>query len=124
MKKLRIALLQIAPAGSLEKNLEKGLAACERARALGADIALSPELWSNGYGICDRPAAEWTAGAVPGDGPFPEAFRKKAAELELDALRDYREREAFGNAYRHPRLYRELVEETVRYPFVRADARP
>ena len=42
----------------------------------------------------------------------------------LDALRDYREREVFGNAYRHPRLYKELVKEGVRYPFVRKDARP
>jgi len=291
MKKLHIALLQIAPTGSLEGNLEKGLAACGKAKALGADIALFPEMWSNGYHIYGRPTAEWTAEAIEAKGPFTEAFRRKAKELDmavgvtlleacesgprnslylfdrygslvlryakvhtcdfdvernltpgsgfvvsdlgtavgpvrvgamicydrefpesarvlmlmgaevllvpnacpmelnrlsqlrarafenmvgiatcnypagvpdcngrstvfdgiawaddrerdmcileapgdegiylaaldLDALRDYRERETFGNAYRHPRLYRELVKEGVRYPFVREDARP
>jgi len=291
MKQLHIALLQIAPTSSLEGNLEKGLAACAKAKALGADIALFPEMWSNGYRIYGRPAAEWTAEAIPVNGPFMEAFREKAAELDmavgvtlletceggprntlclfdrygsevlryakvhtcdfdvernltpgdgfavsdldtaagtvrvgamicydrefpesarvlmlmgaevllvpnacpmelnrlsqlrarafenmvgiatcnypagvpdcnghstvfdgiawaedserdmcileapgdegiylaaldLDALRGYREREPFGNAYRHPRLYRELVQEGVRYPFAREDARP
>ncbi|MFQ6804287.1 MAG: hypothetical protein ACLRT5_05040 [Lachnospiraceae bacterium] len=46
MKNLKIALLQIAPGGSLEENLEKGLASCRKAREMGADIALFPEMWS------------------------------------------------------------------------------
>lgn len=83
MKKLRIALLQLAPTGSLEGNQEKGLAACERAAALGADIALFPEMWSNGYNIYDRPIPVWTAGAVPAEGPFAGAFREKAAALGM-----------------------------------------
>lgn len=83
MKQLHIALLQLAPTGSLEGNLEKGLAACGKAKALGADIALFPEMWSSGYNIYGRPAAEWTAEAIPAAGPFMEAFRKKAAELDM-----------------------------------------
>ena len=43
---LKIALLQIAPAGTLEGNLQKGLEACRRAKELGADITLFPEMWS------------------------------------------------------------------------------
>ena len=43
MDTLNIALLQIAPGAALEENLEKGLAACKRAKDLGADIALFPE---------------------------------------------------------------------------------
>ena len=31
MKPLRVALLQILPQGSLEKNLQKGIKACEEA---------------------------------------------------------------------------------------------
>ena len=50
MKSLKIALLQAAPAGSLENNLKKGLELCKAAKAGGADIALFPEMWSNGYG--------------------------------------------------------------------------
>ena len=48
---LKIALLQIMPAGSLQGNLEKGLDACVRAKKMGADIALFPEMWSCGYSI-------------------------------------------------------------------------
>ena len=48
---LKIALLQIMPAGSLQENLEKGLDACVRAKKMGADIALFPEMWSCGYSI-------------------------------------------------------------------------
>lgn len=44
------------------------------------------------------------------------------AEFDLDALRDYRSRETWGNAYRRPRLYAALTDETVAAPFVRKDA--
>ncbi|MBR1738860.1 MAG: hypothetical protein IJ737_01085 [Ruminococcus sp.] len=36
MTKLRIAFLQIAPAGTLSGNLEKGISACKKARSMGA----------------------------------------------------------------------------------------
>jgi N-carbamoylputrescine amidase len=42
--------------------------------------------------------------------------------VDLDALRAYRRDEAWGNAYRRPRLYHELVSEEVKEPFVRGDA--
>lgn len=83
MNLLNIALLQIAPRGSLEGNLEKGLDACRRAKALGADIALFPEMWSSGYNIYGRPAGDWMAEAVPGDGPFVRAFGRLAGELSM-----------------------------------------
>lgn len=81
--KLKIALLQIAPQNSLEENLKKGMDACKRAKALGADIALFPEMWSNGYRIYDRPTKEWIADAIPGDGAFVERFGKLAGELRM-----------------------------------------
>ena len=83
MKKLTIALLQLAPCGTLEENLKKGLAACRRAKVLGAELALFPEMWSNGYGICDRPPELWRAEAVPADGAFVRAFQDQAAELDM-----------------------------------------
>ncbi len=70
MSYLNIALLQIAPGPTLEANLQKGLSACRQARQKGADIALFPEMWSNGYRIYGRPVEEWTAEAIPADGPF------------------------------------------------------
>lgn len=83
MDLLKIALLQIAPTGSLEGNLEKGVRYCRQAKALGADIALFPEMWSNGYNIYDRPVDRWTAEAVPADGEFIAAFGRLAGELSM-----------------------------------------
>lgn len=45
------------------------------------------------------------------------------AELDVDMLRRYREREVHGNAYRHPDKYGMLVEEGIAYPFVRENYR-
>lgn len=83
MNLLKIALLQLAPTDSLEGNLQKGLEACVQAKAMGADIALFPEMWSNGYRIYDRPAAEWMAEAIGSDSSFVTAFGKLAAELDM-----------------------------------------
>ena len=80
---LNIALLQIAPGNSLVTNLERGIAACRRAKALGADVALFPEMWSNGYDVYNRPFEEWKNGAIPADSDFVRAFGKLAAELNM-----------------------------------------
>ena len=83
MPELVIALLQIAPCPTLEENLQKGLSACRQAHAMGADIALFPEMWSNGYRIYGRPVPEWTAEALPADGAFAAAFGSLARELGM-----------------------------------------
>ena len=83
MDTLNIALLQIAPGPTLEENLEKGLAACKKAKDLGADIALFPEMWSCGYQIYGRPVEEWTARTIPAGGGFVRAFQSLAGELSM-----------------------------------------
>lgn len=45
------------------------------------------------------------------------------AGLDLKQLREYRNCEAHGNAYRHPAKYGILTEEKIQAPFVRADRR-
>ena len=80
---LNLALLQIAPRDTVQGNLEKGVEYCRRARELGADIALFPEMWSNGYNIYGRPPEEWKAEAVPAAGEFVQAFGRLARELEM-----------------------------------------
>lgn len=82
MNILKIALLQIAPCGALNKNLEKGIKYCRQAKEMGVDIALFPEMWSNGYNIC-RPVDEWKDEAVPSDGEFVNSFGKLAKELNM-----------------------------------------
>ena len=59
LNELKIALLQVRPGACTEENLETGIRYCRQAREMGADIALFPEMWSNGYGIYGRPAPEW-----------------------------------------------------------------
>ena len=83
MNLLKLALLQIAPGDSLEENLQKGLAVCREAKAKGADIALFPEMWNNGYRLHDRPVAQWQSEAIPVDGAFVSAFSDLAKELGM-----------------------------------------
>jgi N-carbamoylputrescine amidase len=45
------------------------------------------------------------------------------AEFDLDAIRDYRRRETWGNAFRRPHRYGALVALDVAPPFVRVNAR-
>lgn len=79
---LHIALLQLLPTGSLEGQLQKGLDACRRAKELGADIALFPEMWSSGYEIPENPD-QLRSLAVERDGAFVSAFGEVAEELDM-----------------------------------------
>lgn len=79
---LKIAFLQILPGKSVEENLETGKRACAEAKAKGADIALFPEMWSDGYSL-PRDGAELRKLAVRKDGGFVRAFRDLAAELRM-----------------------------------------
>ena len=83
MKRLKIALLQLTPCGSLDNNLEKGIQSCRQAKKMEADIALFPEMWSRGYDIYARPAHEWMEDAVSADSSFVDSFRYLAEELDM-----------------------------------------
>lgn len=45
------------------------------------------------------------------------------AELDLEQLRSYREKEIHGNAYRHPEKYGILIDTGRNQPFIRVDYR-
>lgn len=82
VKRLNVALLQILPGKTPEENLQKGVDFCRRAKEAGADIALFPEMWSNGYTI----PANWEDGqtqAVSADSQFVLTFGKTAAALDM-----------------------------------------
>lgn len=87
MKTLKIALLQLSPASGTKAAMESGLSACAEAARGGADIALFPEMWSNGYAAFDpqSPGAgdRWAAGAVAADSEFVRAFQDAARRLKL-----------------------------------------
>ena len=82
MRTLNIALLQLLPAGSLNGQLRKGLDACRKAKSLGADIALFPEMWSTGYDIPEDPDRLRSLAVSP-DGVFVSSFGTLAKELDM-----------------------------------------
>jgi N-carbamoylputrescine amidase len=115
-----LALLQMtACADDQQANLAKGEAFCRRARQMGADLALFPEMWNVGYTSCyprrpengdlwraperwqpgetpalsDEAARErWMARAIGRDAPFIQHFRALAKELGMAIALTYLER--------------------------------
>lgn len=79
---MKIALLQLLPAGSEAENRKKGAEWCRRAKHAGADIALFPEMWSCGYSF-PQDAAALKSSAVAADGDFVNSFGELAARLQM-----------------------------------------
>jgi N-carbamoylputrescine amidase len=80
----RIALLQIVGVDNdVAANLSRGLSACREAKALGADIALFPEMWSINYELGWERPVDWRPGAIARDSEWLNRFRALAAELEM-----------------------------------------
>ena len=79
---LKIALLQLLPGGSLDEQQNIGTAACRKAKDMGADIALFPEMWSDGYFLPQEEGAV-DALAITADSEFICAFRELAKELQM-----------------------------------------
>lgn len=83
-----VALLQLLPEKSLEENKIKGIEACRKAKLMGADIAVFPEMWSIGYDF-DKFSNDF---AVPPDGEFAGTFGELAKELDMAIAVTYLER--------------------------------
>ena len=82
MNSLKIALLQLMPGENETENLEKGISACRKAKEMGADIALFPEMWNVGYNIPQNAEILKTM-ATARDGDFVQIYRKLAKELDM-----------------------------------------
>ncbi len=109
---IQIALLQMTACGNDQAaNLAKGSEFCRRARAMGADLALFPEMWNIGYTSFDSAPegpsdlwrapgrwrsdlpsndqippdvhARWQIQAILRDDPFIRHFRALAKELQM-----------------------------------------
>ena len=81
MSFFRVALLQMVAGRTPAENLEKGVQWFRRAKAMGADLALFPEMWSTGYTMAAGDAL-WQS-AVGMDSAFVCAFRALARELDM-----------------------------------------
>lgn len=79
MPHFTIALLQLMPAKTFAENLEKGLRACEQAKARGADLALFPEMWNIGYDFDHMNLKH----SITLEDDFIKAFREQAQRLEM-----------------------------------------
>jgi predicted amidohydrolase len=94
---IKVALLQMAGCGSdRQANQAKGDIFCRRARAMGADIALFPEMWSNGMTFYNPERKgdhkRWQEQAINRDDPFIIHFRNLAKELNMAIALTYLER--------------------------------
>jgi len=120
MKPIQVALLQMtAHRNDQDANLSKGEVFCRQARAMGADIALFPEMWNLGYTRLAPPTtgasdlwraperwqsghtpdpvplearARWQAQAVSQSDPFVRHFQALARELKMAIALTYLER--------------------------------
>jgi predicted amidohydrolase len=93
--KFTVALLQIAPFGNDQnRNLAKGLQYCREAKALGADLAVFPELWNIGFTpspIEFEARQLWTGSAIDQRSTFFQSFATLARELDLNIAITYLE---------------------------------
>ena len=114
-----VALLQLAGHGTDQAaNLVRGEAACREAAAMGADLALFPEMWNIGYtSFCppvgpatdlwkhptrwgdpsaavvdEAERATWQGRAIGPDDRFVRHFRELARDLEMAIALTYLER--------------------------------
>ena len=82
MSKIKIALLQLMPGKSLVENMHIGISACRKAKNIGADIALFPEMWSIGYEIPES-VNELKSKAINKHDTFIRSFSDLAKELQM-----------------------------------------
>jgi len=78
----KVALLQMISAKTQDENLEKGIAWCRTAKAMGADLALFPEMWNNGY-VFPSDIEEFKKSAVGRNSDFVSTFAELANELMM-----------------------------------------
>ena len=91
-----VALLQMTACGDDQAaNQDKGETFCRRARQMGADIALFPEMWSIGYSRCPAKSEarrKWQAQAIGLQDSFVAHFTRLARHLEMAIALTYLER--------------------------------
>ena len=89
--KLELALLQLLPGETMDRQVQIGFAACREAKRQGADLALFPEMWSCGYTIPEDPEA-LRALSVSRKSDFVKGFGDLAQELDMAIGITYLER--------------------------------
>ncbi len=92
----KVAMLQLNSNSSMENNIQKGEVFCRRAKEMGADLIVFPEMWNNGYDtlfkgnyldnkdkITQEEIENYYAKAVDMNSDFVKNFINLARELEI-----------------------------------------
>lgn len=99
-----IALLQLNSTHSIENNMLKGIEYCKKAKEMGADIAVFPEMWNNGYemlfegdlkdqdNIPQEKVDKWNSKAIESDNEFINEYINLAKELKMAIAITYLEK--------------------------------
>lgn len=97
MNNVKVALLQLLPEENLQGNIIKGIKAVEKAAAMGADIALFPEMWSCGYCFPqDKTALDSLA--VSHESEYTMTFAKAARDNDISVAVTYLMKNEQGGA--------------------------
>ena len=78
--RIKIAFVQLLPGINLDENLAIGKKACVEAKEKGSDIALFPEMWSDGYYL-PQDEKEVNSLAISKDNDFINGFRGLARDF-------------------------------------------
>ena len=99
-----VALLQLNPTDSMENNMLKGIEYCKKAKEIGADIAVFPEMWNTGYemlfegdledqvNIPQEKVNKWNSKAIENDNEFINKYINLAKELGMAIAITYLEK--------------------------------
>ncbi len=99
-----VALLQLNPTDSIENNMLKGIEYCKKAKEIGADIAVFPEMWNTGYemlfegdledqvNIPQEKVNKWNSKAIENDNEFINKYINLAKELGMAIAITYLEK--------------------------------
>ena len=99
-----VAILQLSPTDSIQNNMLKGIEYCRKAKEMGADIAVFPEMWSNGYetlfegnineqvNIEKEKINSWKNRAIENDDNFIKTYMNLAKQLEMGIAITYLEK--------------------------------
>lgn len=81
----KVAILQLDAVNNSNKTLIKGIEACKKAKQLGADIAVFPEMWNIGYEMptCSENVSAWKQKSITEDSEYLLKIKKLAKELNM-----------------------------------------
>lgn len=79
----KVAILQLDAINNSDESLIKGIEACKKAKKLGADIAVFPEMWNIGYEMPNSNINIWMQKAISEDDDYLRRFKKLAEEINM-----------------------------------------